>query len=242
MGIVAYPLGALVGRELKRTRPLYRETWLPSSQVSAERPIFRWPDDDALAHKLAGRVPLAWERMKISTLPPDERSPRVDGRWQRGHAPPMAIPRGIWKIVKEILRHLLRRPVVGVAAAARTSDGRWLLIRRTDTGEWALPGGTVEWGETVRTTIVRELAEEAGVLNVKLGGLLGVYSAPERDARFHAVTIIVAATVAEPEREPDNPMEISEVRLFADDEMPENLAHGMLEMLTRARAGVSHWE
>ena len=38
-------------------------------------------------------------------------------------------------------------------AAARTADGRWVLIRRGDTGEWALPGGTLEWGETLRKGI-----------------------------------------------------------------------------------------
>lgn len=53
--------------------------------------------------------------------------------------------------------------MLGIAAAAQTEDGRWLLIRRGDTGQWALPGGTLEWGETLREAIVRELAEEAGV-------------------------------------------------------------------------------
>lgn len=154
----------------------------------------------------------------------------------------MAIPRGMFKLVKEILRHLLRRPVVGIAAAARTEDGRWLLVRRTDTGEWALPGGTLEWGETLRSALIRELEEEAGVSGVKLGPLAGAYSAPERDARFHAVTLVVHATVDEPERPPDNPLEIAEVKLFREEELPSELAHGMTEMLSRARAGGSHWE
>jgi 8-oxo-dGTP diphosphatase len=154
----------------------------------------------------------------------------------------MAIAPGVWKIVKEILRHLLRRPVVGVAAAARTNDGRWLLIRRTDTGEWAMPGGTVEWGETLRTTIVRELAEEAGIIEVTLGDVVGVYSNPERDTRFHAVTILVEATVGEPVRSPDNPLEISAVRLFEESDLPEPLAHGMSDMFERARQGKRYWE
>ena len=70
---------------------------------------------------------------------------------------------GYIKILREATRHILRRPVLGIAAAAQTEDGRWLLIRRGDTGQWALPGGTLEWGETLREAIVRELAEEAGV-------------------------------------------------------------------------------
>ena len=84
----------------------------------------------------------------------------------------MRIPAGLWTITKEILRHLLRRPVVGVCAAARTKDGRWLLVRRTDSNEWALPGGTLEWGETLRTGIVRELWEEAGVKESVLGDVV----------------------------------------------------------------------
>lgn len=154
----------------------------------------------------------------------------------------MRIPLGLWSIVKEAARHLLRRPVVGIAAAARTADGRWLLVRRTDTGQWALPGGTLEWGETLRHAIRRELLEEAGAEIVELGALSGVYSAPERDARFHAVTVVVHAKVSEPTRAPENPAEIAEARLFSDDRLPGELAHGMSVMLDDARAGRVAWE
>jgi len=146
----------------------------------------------------------------------------------------LAIPRGALKIVKEIARHLLRRPVVGIAAAARVPDGRWLLVRRTDTGEWALPGGTLEWGEQLRVAIRRELREEAGVELLDLGAVSGIYSDPARDARFHAVTVVVRATVGLPQQPPDNPAEIAEVRLFATDELPPTLAHGMTDMLHHA--------
>ena len=154
----------------------------------------------------------------------------------------MAIPRGLFPIVKEVARHLLRRPVVGIAAAARTPDGKWVLIRRTDTGEWALPGGTLEWGERLRDAIVRELDEEAGVDVVALGQVCGVYSDPARDRRFHAVTIVVTATVSPPSRPPANPLEIAEVGLFATDELPRPLAHGMQDMLGHAVAGTAFWE
>lgn len=154
----------------------------------------------------------------------------------------MRIPLGLWSIVKEAARHVLRRPVLGIAAAARTQDGRWVLVRRTDTGEWALPGGTVEWGETLRSAIRRELAEEAGVDVIALGELSGVYSAPERDARFHAVTVVVHARVTEPDRPPLNPAEIAEVGVFTDDRLPSTLAHGMTVMLDDARAARIAWE
>ncbi len=156
--------------------------------------------------------------------------------------PLLRIPKGAFTIVKEVARHLLRRPVVGVAAAARTPDGRWVLIRRTDTGEWALPGGTLEWGEKLSDAIVRELDEEAGVEVLALGDVAGVYSDPSRDHRFHAVTIVVHATVSEPLRPPLNPVEIAEVRLFEASEFPATLAHGMTRMLTDAGSGVPYWE
>jgi len=86
----------------------------------------------------------------------------------------MRIPRGLFGVMKEVLRHLLKRPVVGFVVFARTPDGRLVLIRRGDTGEWAMPGGTLEWGETLRAGLPRELMEEAGVDVLSAGALLGV--------------------------------------------------------------------
>ncbi|MGQ0506883.1 MAG: NUDIX hydrolase [Myxococcaceae bacterium] len=154
----------------------------------------------------------------------------------------MPIPRGAWLLVKEVARHVLRRPVVGLVAYAKTPDGRVVMIRRSDTGEWALPGGTLEWGETLRSTLTRELHEEAGVDVLEVGELLGVYSDPKRDMRFHAVTTVVAATVTEPRRPRMNPLEILEVKLFKESELPATLSHAMTDILERARKGERHWE
>jgi 8-oxo-dGTP diphosphatase len=148
--------------------------------------------------------------------------------------PLLLLPRAVLAILREAGRHILRHPVVGVAAAARTSDGRWVLIRRADTGTWAMPGGTVEWGETVTSSLARELREEAGVELRGPGRLVGVYSRPDRDPRFHGVTVVVACEVDPPSRVPMNPLEIREVRLFADGELPENLAMGQTDMLVAA--------
>lgn len=153
----------------------------------------------------------------------------------------LSIP-GYYKVMKEVARHLLRRPVVGVVAAAHTADGRWLLIRRGDTGQWALPGGTLEWGEELRRGIIRELEEEAGVTRVELGDVIGVYSRLDRDPRFHSVTIVVGATIEPPTQPPMNSVEVREVRLFSDSEVPKNLSHGMTEMLENAKNRVHFWE
>jgi 8-oxo-dGTP diphosphatase len=138
-------------------------------------------------------------------------------------------------ILHEASRHLLRRPVIGVAAAAHTPDGRWLLIRRGDTGTWALPGGTLEWGETLPVGLEREMLEEAGVTRMEIERVVGVYSRPDRDPRFHAVTIVVRCLVDEPTKQPKNAMEIKEVGLFPEAELPPAMAMGMEDMLRDAR-------
>jgi 8-oxo-dGTP diphosphatase len=152
------------------------------------------------------------------------------------------IPRGLFGVAKEILRHLLRRPVVGFVIYATTPDGRIVLIRRGDTGEWALPGGTLEWGETLRAGLPRELLEETGCQLLSEGRLLGVYSNPERDPRFHAVTVVLEAQVSLPIKSPMNAVEILEVRAFPPFEVPPALSHGLTDVLHRARAGIIHWE
>jgi 8-oxo-dGTP diphosphatase len=144
---------------------------------------------------------------------------------------------GAWTMLKEAARHVLRHPVVGVAVVGQTEAGRWLLIRRRDTGDWALPGGTLEWGETLLQAAHRELREEAGVDIQGPLELTGVYSKPERDYRFHAVTVLLKARVTEPLQPPKNPLEIAEVRLFETSELPATLSLSMTDMLADARAG-----
>ncbi len=72
-----------------------------------------------------------------------------------------------------------------------------VLIRRASDpfeGQWALPGGFVEIGETVEAAATREAAEETG-LAVELARLVGVYSDPERDPRGHNVSVAYLARV-----------------------------------------------
>ena len=117
-----------------------------------------------------------------------------------------------------------------------------MLIRRGDTGEWCLPGGTLEWGETLQAMLPRELLEEAGVDLLEAGPLLGVYSNPERDPRFHAVTVVVSAKVSDVKRAPMNGLEILEVKAFEVDALPRQLSHGMSDVLRRALSATPHWE
>lgn len=153
------------------------------------------------------------------------------------------LPSGVLPIARELARVVLRRPVAGILAVARRADGQLLLIRRGDTGTWALPGGTLEWGEPAKTAIARELLEEAGATLITTGRLVGVYTAPERDQRMHAVTIVVEATVESTLRGPSNALEILDARFFREEELPTPLAFTYGEMLGHALArGEPHWE
>src|SRR3712207_6497696 len=77
-----------------------------------------------------------------------------------------------------------------------SGEGVVLIRRASDPfqGQWALPGGFVEVGETVETAATREAAEETG-LAVELAGLVGVYSEPDRDPRGHNVSVAFLARV-----------------------------------------------
>lgn len=149
------------------------------------------------------------------------------------------LPKAAYGLVHEATRHILRRPVVGIAAVARTADGRFLLVRRADTGTWGLPGGTLEWGETLTDALARELEEEAGVTEATFVRVLGAWSRPSRDPRFHAVTIGVECTVRVPDKPPKNPLEIREARLFAEGELPRSLAFDHEDIVAVARGAAA---
>ncbi len=67
--------------------------------------------------------------------------------------------------------------VVAVTAFVDDGRGHTLLIRRTDSGLWALPGGAVDYGEDVAAAAVRETHEETGI-KIAVVGVVGIYSDP----------------------------------------------------------------
>jgi 8-oxo-dGTP pyrophosphatase MutT (NUDIX family) len=66
-------------------------------------------------------------------------------------------------------------PAVNVIVAS--DAGEILLIRRSDNGNWAVPGGAIDLGESVAQAAVRETLEESGI-TCELTGLVGIYSDP----------------------------------------------------------------
>jgi len=68
-----------------------------------------------------------------------------------------------------------------------------LIERKNKPLGWALPGGFVDYGESLEQAAVREALEETG-LRVKLGQQLKTYSDPDRDPRFHTISTVFMAT------------------------------------------------
>ena len=90
------------------------------------------------------------------------------------------------------------RPWIGVGVVVWRAE-EFLLIRRGKPprlGEWSIPGGGQELGETVRETAIREVREETGV-EIAVGGLIDVVDSVRRDAQgrvaFHITLVDFAA-------------------------------------------------
>jgi 8-oxo-dGTP diphosphatase len=127
--------------------------------------------------------------------------------------------RRAWQFIQTVLGIIFRHPVTGATIIPILPDGRIVLIRRHDTGEWGLPGGLVNWGEDIPTTARRELAEETGLELVKIRRLVGVYSAPDRDPRLHSIAVLLEADVQGTMQVQDT-LEIIDVQAFAPKELP----------------------
>jgi ADP-ribose pyrophosphatase YjhB (NUDIX family) len=72
---------------------------------------------------------------------------------------------------------------LGCSAAIFDGQGRILLTRRADNGQWCLPGGGMEAGESAAEACEREVWEETG-LSVRVKRLVGVYSHPDQLAVY----------------------------------------------------------
>ncbi len=86
-----------------------------------------------------------------------------------------------------------RNPVPTVDIILHVPEHGVLLIKRKNPPYgWALPGGFVDYGESLEQAAVRELKEETG-LQAELELLLGVYSHPARDPRQHNLSVVFVA-------------------------------------------------
>lgn len=95
-----------------------------------------------------------------------------------------------------------------------------LIKRKNPPHGWAIPGGFVDYGESLEETAVRE-AEEETSLKVKLIRQFHTYSDPGRDPRHHTVTTVYIATAS---GDPIGQDDAAEARIFTRDEIPELMA------------------
>ena len=85
-----------------------------------------------------------------------------------------------------------RNPLLTVDIIIECPDGIVLIERRNPPLGWALPGGFVDYGESLEAAAVREAAEETS-LEVRLVEQMHTYSDPDRDPRHHTVSTVFIA-------------------------------------------------
>jgi len=120
-----------------------------------------------------------------------------------------------------------RNPLPTVDIIIEVEGGIVLIERKNPPHGWAIPGGFIDYGETVETAAVREAKEETG-LDVTLTRLLGVYSDPARDPRHHTIsTVFVAEARGRPVADDD----AAEAGVFTRRTLPENIVFDHSEIL-----------
>jgi ADP-ribose pyrophosphatase YjhB (NUDIX family) len=119
-----------------------------------------------------------------------------------------------------------RNPVPTVDLVIEVEGGIVLIRRRNPPHGWALPGGFVDYGESLESAALREAREETS-LDVKLTGQLGAYSDPSRDPRQHTISVVFTARASGTPRGGDD---AAEAGVFTRDSLPADLAfdHGRI--------------
>jgi len=113
-----------------------------------------------------------------------------------------------------------------------SEKGKILMVRRAHypfIGYWVLPGGHVEYGEKVEEAIKREMKEELGVL-VKIKKMIGVYSNPKRDPRYHTVSVVYLLKKGKGKIHLDN--EASEFKYFSLKKLPSKIGFDHKKILS----------
>ena len=121
-----------------------------------------------------------------------------------------------------------RNPVPTVDIMIEIQGGGVVLIEReSEPHGWALPGGYVDYGETLESAALREAREET-CLEVKLIRQFHAYSDPNRDARQHNISIVFIARVA---GIPKAASDARNIGIFKKQDLPEPLVFDHRDIL-----------
>ena len=121
-----------------------------------------------------------------------------------------------------------RNPKPTVDILITTAPDTVVLIRRKNPPHgWAIPGGFVDYGESLESAAVREAKEETG-LDVTLVRQLHTYSDPARDSRHHTITTVFVATA---EGAPVGDDDAAEARVFGRDDLPTPIVFDHAQIL-----------
>ncbi|RMG05562.1 MAG: NUDIX hydrolase [Nitrospirae bacterium] len=113
-----------------------------------------------------------------------------------------------------------KNPIPTVDVIIECGGGIVLIRRKNPPPGWALPGGFVEYGETLEDAARREALEETG-LSIELLRQFHTYSDPSRDQRFHTITTVY---IARAEGEPRGADDAVEARVFTRETLPREIA------------------
>ncbi len=119
-----------------------------------------------------------------------------------------------------------KNPLVTVDIIIEISDALVLIERKNPPHGWALPGGFVDYGESLEASAKREAKEETS-LNVRLVEQFHSYSDPGRDPRHHTVTtVFIAKASGTPEAEDD----AKNIGVFTENNLPSPVVfdHGKI--------------
>jgi len=120
-----------------------------------------------------------------------------------------------------------KTPYLTVDCIIRYKQGIVLIQRRHPPEGWALPGGFCEIGETVEDAVRRETREETG-LELENLKQFRVYSDPDRDPRFHTVSVVFLADGKGVLR---GGSDAKVARVFKLDELPEEICFDHREII-----------
>ena len=120
-----------------------------------------------------------------------------------------------------------KNPLPTVDLIIELNEGIILIKRKNPPEGWALPGGFVDYGETIESAAIREAKEETG-LDVELIRQFHSYSDPKRDPRHHTITTVF---VAKAKGEAVAGDDATQVGIFHKNILPEQTAFDHREIL-----------